>query len=96
MEGHHDLAMWLADIEKCFALRAFRGMEEQVMSCNGHGGNDDCILVPMWLQGGVTDAERFLYKHVSAGQLNEWEAGGGIKRMSWHVLMQAMESRTCI
>jgi len=77
MEGHDDLAVWLAEREKFIALRAYHTSQKKQ---NG-------MHIPIWLEQGILEAQNASKLVVSSKALmNMWKAGAGVKRMSCHIL----------
>ena len=84
MEGHADLAEWLAEREKELAVRFYRNIAAGRVSRNARDGID----LPEWLAKGIREVEGTSKLIIgSKMQMNAWEAGGGIRRMCCHVIL---------
>ena len=84
MEGHADLAEWLAEREKELAVRFYRNIAAGRVSRNARDGID----LPEWLAKGIREVVGTSKLIIgSKMQMNAWEAGGGIRRMCCHVIL---------
>ena len=85
MEGHADLAEWLAEREKELAVRFYRNIAAGRVSQNARDGI--LVDIPEWLSKGIKEVEGMSKLIIgSKMQMNAWEAGGGIRRMCCHVI----------